>query len=105
MHQVCFDILRFINNNYNLCFWDSICLAGGNSLIKRFSERFENEIKNLANKDLKEKIKVISAPERLYSPFIGGSILSSISTFESKWITKTEYEESGTSICGKKRID
>ncbi len=51
---------------------------------------------------MKEKVKVIASPERKFSIWIGGSILSSISTFESVWITKTEYEESDATIVHRK---
>merc|ERR1712079_758230 len=41
------------------------------------------------------KIKVVAPPERKYSVWIGGSILSSLSTFQQIWISKGEYAESG----------
>lgn len=41
------------------------------------------------------KIKVLAPPERKYSVWIGGSILSSLATFQTMWITKSEYEEAG----------
>lgn len=38
----------------------------------------------------------ISAPaERLYSTWIGGSILASLDTFKRMWVSKREYEEGG----------
>merc|ERR1712023_467339 len=44
------------------------------------------------------KVKIIAPPERKYSVWIGGSILSSLSTFQQMWISKQEYDESGPSI-------
>jgi centractin len=38
----------------------------------------------------------ISAPqERLYSTWIGGSILASLDTFKKMWVSKREFEEEG----------
>lgn len=38
----------------------------------------------------------ISAPqERLYSTWIGGSILASLDTFKRMWVSKREFEEEG----------
>eukprot|EP00804_Cyclotella_cryptica_P020060 CCRYP_014853-RA/>CCRYP_014853-RA protein AED:0.29 eAED:0.29 QI:0/0/0/1/0/0/2/0/184 len=37
-----------------------------------------------------------------YSVWIGGSILASLSTFQSMWISKEEYDESGPSIVHRK---
>ena len=36
------------------------------------------------------KVKVVAPAERKYSVWIGGSILSSLSTFQQMWISKTE---------------
>ena len=65
-------------------------------------ERLTKEIKCLAPESMKEEVKVIASPERRFASWIGGSILSSISTFEDMWITKYEYEESGVNIVHKK---
>ena len=51
---------------------------------------------------MKEEVKVIATPERKFAAWIGGSILSSISTFDSMWITKNEYQESGATIVHRK---
>lgn len=38
----------------------------------------------------------ISAPqERLYSTWIGGSILASLDTFKKMWVSKREFDEEG----------
>merc|ERR1719173_367196 len=34
------------------------------------------------------KVKIVAPPERKYSVWIGGSILSSLSTFQDMWIQK-----------------
>eukprot|EP01084_Bolivina_argentea_P231101 389812_1 len=47
-------------------------------------------------------IKIIAPSERKYSTWIGGSILSSLSTFDEMWITKSEYDECGPSIVHRK---
>ena len=65
-------------------------------------ERLTKEMKSLAPESMKDEIKVIASPERKFAVWIGGSILSNISTFESAWITKTEYEESGVTIVHRK---
>jgi len=47
-------------------------------------------------------VKIIAPPERKYSVWIGGSILSALGTFQSMWITKQEYEDAGPSIVHRK---
>jgi actin, other eukaryote len=75
-------------------FFKNIVLAGGGSLFEGISERFEAELKPYYSK----KVKVFSPPDRKYSNWIGASILSSISSFQSKWITKEQYQEYGSKI-------
>ena len=48
------------------------------------------------------RVKIVTPPERKYSVWIGGSILSSLSTFQQMWISKEEYEEYGPQIVHRK---
>jgi actin len=64
------------------------------------ADRMQREMTALAASSV--KIKVVAPPERKYSVWIGGSILSSLSTFQQMWISKQEYDESGPSIVHRK---
>ena len=45
----------------------------------------------------------ISAPqERMYSTWIGGSILASLDTFKRMWVSKREYDEGGAKAIHRK---
>ena len=48
--------------------------------------------------------KVIATFDGKYSSWIGGSTLSSLSTFEDQWISLREYNEHGPSIVNRKCI-
>lgn len=74
-------------------------------MFKGLPERFTKELQKIFPGKMKDEIKVIANPERNFYSWIGGSILTAISTFESKWITKREYEENGESIVLKKCSD
>lgn len=99
--QTCFDLIQKndIDKRKDLC--NFIYLSGGVSRFGGLKERFEKEIKALAPESIKEEIKVTAAPTK-FEVWIGGFILSKMSSFESKWITKAEYEESGMNIVLKK---
>ncbi len=60
------------------------------------AERLQAELTALAPAVV--KVKVLAPPERKYSVWIGGSILSSLSTFQQMWISKQEYAEYGSSV-------
>lgn len=78
----------------------NIILCGGNTLFSGMPERVVKEMTGLAGSS--NKVKVTSPPERLYSVWMGGSILASLATFQQMWITKSEYEESGPTIVHRK---
>ena len=101
-----YDSLEKIGNYFEYAIkkdlLNNIILSGGTSLFKGLPERFKKELQKLLPGKTKDEIKAIASPEGQYYSWIGGSILSSIPTYESKWITKKEYEENGTSIVLKK---
>jgi actin-related protein len=82
--------------------YQNIVLSGGTTLYAGLPERLTKELKSLANPNLANKIKVVAVAERKYCVWIGGSILSSISTFSDMWITREEFEDAGESIVHRK---
>ena len=74
---------------------NNICIVGVGSMIEGLKERLNKELVNLFPSTL--KVKVIAPLERRYSVWIGGSILSSFSTFQQYWVSKEDYDESGLS--------
>jgi actin beta/gamma 1 len=75
-------------------------LSGGTTMYPGIADRMQKEITSLAPSTI--KIKIIAPPERKYSVWIGGSILASLSTFQTMWISKQEYDESGPGIVHRK---
>ena len=71
-------------------------------MFKGIQERLTKEITNLAPASY--RVKIIAPPERKYSSWIGGSILSSLSTFSNLSISKEEYDEFGPGIVHRKCI-
>lgn len=80
--------------------YSNIVLAGGNTMFPGIVGRMTKKVSRLAPATM--KIKVEAPPERQYSVWVGGSILASMSTFESMWISKAEYDEVGHSIIHRK---
>jgi len=78
----------------------NIVLSGGTTMYPGIADRMHKEIAGLVPSAM--KVKIIAPPERKYSVWIGGSILASLSTFQSMWISKLEYDESGSSIVHRK---
>ncbi|XP_074072948.1 uncharacterized protein LOC141508325 [Macrotis lagotis] len=68
-----------------------VVLSGGSTLFPGFPERLLWELNT--TKPLMYSTEVVSRPNRIYLPWIGGAILSRLSTFGSCFITKMEYYE------------
>jgi actin-related protein 2 len=65
----------------------------------------ENTLKLAKEKKIKIPINIIDSPRRKYSVFIGASILSNVyngSEYESYWISRKEWKESGPRIVKEK---
>jgi len=80
--------------------YSNIVLSGGTTMFPGIADRMTKEITSLAPSSM--KIKVVAPAERKFSVWIGGSILSSLSTFQQMWINKAEYLENGPSIVHRK---
>jgi len=80
--------------------YSNIVLSGGTTMFPGIADRMTKEISALAPSSI--KVKVVAPAERKFSVWIGGSILSSLSTFQSMWVSKAEYEEAGPSIVHRK---
>ena len=86
------DIRKDLFNNIVMC-----C---GTTMFPGIPERLSKEVTALAPSTM--KIKVVAPAERKFLVWIGGSILSSLSTFQTMWITKAEYQETGSTIVHRK---
>ena len=80
--------------------YDNIVLSGGTTMYPGLPERLEKEITALAPPTM--KVKIVAPEERKYAVWVGGSILSSLTTFPQMVITKEEYDEAGPSIVHRK---
>jgi actin-related protein len=80
--------------------YGNVVLSGGTTMLQGMGKRLTRELTALAPATM--KIKVVAPPERKYSVWIGGSILSSLSTWHDMVITKSEYDEFGPSIVHRK---
>ena len=95
-HEMVFQSIQKCDIDVRRDLFGNIVLSGGTTMYKGLPERLAKEVGNLAPSSVKPK--VVAPPERKYSVWIGGSILSSLTTFQSMWIQKAEYDEAGPGI-------
>jgi actin-related protein len=100
IHDCTFQTIMKCDVDIRRDLYGNIVLSGGTTMYPGVGERMTKELTALAPSTM--KIKVVAPPERKYSVWIGGSILSSLSTFQQMWISKAEYDESGPAIVHRK---
>jgi len=100
IHRLTFDSIMACDVDIRRDLYNNIVLSGGSTMFPGLNERLGAEITAMAPASI--KVKVIAPAERKYSVWIGGSILSSLSTFNEMWITRDEYDESGPGIVHRK---
>lgn len=89
------------------CYANILC-AGGSTNIDGLDARLVKELTALAPAGT--EVKVVAAPQdpvsgapfRSVAPWFGASILTAVSSFESTWVTKEEFDDAGPQIFAKK---
>jgi len=100
VHQLLFDSIQNCDVDIRRELYGNVVLSGGTTMFKNIDTRIKLELERLAPAAV--DIKILAPAERKYSVWIGGSILSSLSTFEEMWITREEYDEAGATIVHRK---
>jgi len=93
IHEVLAFAIQKSDLDLRRVLYSNIVLSGGSTLFKGFGDRLLSEVKKVAPKDI--KIRISAPQERLYSTWIGGSILASLDTFKKMWVSKKEYDDEG----------
>lgn len=102
IHMLVYSSIMNCDVDIRKTLFNNIVLAGGSTMFDGIADRLHAEMKLLAPPAI--HVKVVAPAKRKYSAWLGGSILSSLSTFQQKWITKDEYDESGPTIVHSKCV-
>lgn len=102
LHTMTFNSIKECDIDIRRNLYENVILSGGTTLYKNLPQRLEMELEKLAPQP--GMVKIIAPEDRYYSVWIGGSTLCSLSSFESQWITKDEYDECGSEIVHRKCI-
>jgi len=100
IHLQIFDSITSCDIDLQRDLFNNIVLSGGTTMFPGIADRIGKELVRLTPDSV--AVRVIAPPERKYSVWIGGSILASLNTFQSNWITREEYEEGGPQIVHQK---
>ncbi|XP_065165727.1 actin-like protein 6B isoform X2 [Atheta coriaria] len=104
--QPSLDVSSLVTTSVGMCDVDTrplmyanVVVTGGNSNIQGFTDRLTRDLQSKVPPSM--RLKVISqngSIDRRFSPWLGGAILASLGNFQSFWISRQEYDETGKAI-------
>ena len=91
------DVIEMCDLDVRPDLLNNIFLSGGSSMFPNIKSRIYQELEiELARRSKKNQvIKIIAPRERIFSVWVGGSILAMIPEFEQNWITRAKYFNEG----------
>jgi actin len=102
MHTMTYQSIVDCDVDIRKDLYENVILSGGSTLYEGLPDRLSQELNALAPQS--GMVKIIATSDRYYAVWTGGSTLCSLSTFDSQWITKEEYEENGAEIVHRKCV-
>jgi actin-related protein len=75
--------------------YKNVFLMGSTSMFANLTQRLQQE---LSARVVDHDVTVIGGPDRKYAPWIGGSILASLSIMNHLWVTQRHYDEDGPQV-------
>jgi len=95
IHEAAYQSIMKCDADIRKKLFKNIVLSGGTGQLPGLVERLQQELGLVWNSD----VKVI---RRDGSVWIGGSILASLPTFQTTWVTRADFDEMGPSVVNKK---
>ncbi|MHA1242271.1 MAG: actin, cytoplasmic 2, partial [Promethearchaeota archaeon] len=91
------DVIEMCDLDVRPDLLNNIFLSGGSSMFPNLKSRIylELELELARRKKKSQVIKIIAPRERIFSVWVGGSILGMIPEFEQNWITRAKYFTDG----------
>jgi actin-related protein len=94
-----------ITESINMChetgmkkiMYESIVIAGGNTMYRNTDVRLRSSVNELLS-GKSFTAKIAATGNRKHYAWIGGSVISSLSTFQDMMITEADYKENGANI-------
>eukprot|EP00768_Dysnectes_brevis_P002792 gnl/Dysnectes_brevis/204_a233_8337.p1 GENE.gnl/Dysnectes_brevis/204_a233_8337~~gnl/Dysnectes_brevis/204_a233_8337.p1 ORF type:complete len:375 (+),score=167.04 gnl/Dysnectes_brevis/204_a233_8337:35-1159(+) len=102
IHELTFASMQKCDVDVRSELYGNVVLSGGTTMFKGLPERVGAELQALIPSG--KKIMIDAPDDRKYSVWLGGSVVASLPTFESMWITAEEYEEQGETIASRKAM-
>jgi len=100
LHQLIFESLSAVGDgDIRKDLASNILLTGGSSMFPNLEQRLSMEVPRIVPSAYKCRgVTSRNAVERTCSAWVGGSVLTSLGSFQQLWLSRAEYEEYGTAL-------
>ena len=100
IHEQAFKSIKSCDEDINRDLFLNVVLCGGSSLFAKIKPRLSKELQSLAPTG--RNVSVIAPPERKYSAWLGGAILTSLDSFRNAmFVQRKDYLENPEGIFNK----
>jgi actin-related protein len=99
VHDALYNSITKCENDIRQGMFSNIVLSGGSSRFNGFKERLTKEINQIGTSSMEVNVTVSNGQD---SVWIGGSIYSSLASFQNLLITRASFEEYGATIINRK---
>lgn len=93
VHQCLYTSLMRSDRDLRSVLYKQIVLAGGSTMYTGYGDRLLRELRKLS--PFNTKITISAPPMRIFSTWVGGSILASLAAFNTMWVTREDYNDAG----------
>lgn len=100
LHTLCYQAVQESNPDIRKYLYKNLVFSGGNTMFHGLQERLTKELVALSVPE--KDINIVAPSQRKNSTWVGGALLSSLSTFQESWITNEDYDEFGPGIVHRK---
>ncbi|CDQ86814.1 actin-3 [Oncorhynchus mykiss] len=96
VHILAMNSLQKCAPEWQTALMANVALCGGSSMFSGFPERLQAEMEKLAPRD--SMIGMLSGAHREFASWVGGSIITCLSSFQPMWVKGQDYQEEGSSV-------
>ncbi|XP_063799408.1 actin-related protein T2 [Pseudophryne corroboree] len=93
LHKMIFNSIQKCDRDVRGALYSNIILSGGSTLFLGMEDRICKEMKALTPGGV--QVNIIAPNQRLFSVWIGASVLTSLKSFRDMWVTSADYKEFG----------
>ncbi|KAG9408101.1 hypothetical protein AC1031_021336 [Aphanomyces cochlioides] len=105
LHRMVYNAVQASDADVRKDLLYNMILCGGGSGLSGLTERLHWEVSQMVpSATYKVRLAQVSAIERKFSAWIGGSILASLGSFQQLWVSKREYDEHGAEAMAASRF-